>query len=462
MARQRELTPQLFRIPNISAEPSRSVAMSYYKALSEQRKLHGVHGNIYRMMWFCALYGVAASISLMGVFDTYLFIRSNDSNSAVGLAESVSGITQVITILPAGYLADKFSRSGILRWCSVLSLVYVSLAILGVTQDDMHLIYASLVLGGVYCAVQNSTSFALFSDSVPQGDRAYWTSRLAIVTQIAMGVGPLVSVGMFKHFGDAWDLSVLHVVLVVGFLLMIPANMFLWSWEDVVSNSSVLEAMNAPRPKSLHRKGAWMVPYMVCLNDVVTSIGAGMTVKFFPLFFKNDYGFSPVEVQWLFACYCVSFALFTWLCERMAGFIGRVQATIIFSALGVSCLFALAYVQNLPLVIIVFLLRGALQNSIYPIDRSIIMDFVPSNQRGRWNSLESLSAMTWSGSALIGGYLMDTHDYRFTFVITGWIYMGACAMRIPLLWLVPRKERFDAGAETMLSSPLAHSASFAP
>jgi MFS family permease len=411
------------------------------------------------MMWFCAVFGVASSISLMGVFDTYLYIQSNDSNSAVGFAESISGITQVVAVLPAGYLADKFSRAGILRWCVILSLVYVGISIWGISLDNINLIYISLVLGGIYAAIQNSTSFALFSDSVPQGDRAYWTSRLAIVTQISMGVGPLIGLLMFKYFGNEWDIRVLHTVLNVGYALMIPANLYLWNWTDVVSSSPIM--MSSIDPSSDHptrHPQSYLVPYLVCLNDVITCIGAGMTVKFFPLFFKNDYGFNPAELQLLFTVYCISFALFTWLCERLSGMVGRVQACLLFSALGVACLFALAYIQYLPLVLLVFMLRGALQNSIYPIDRSIIMDFVPSNQRGRWNSIESLSAMTWSGSALIGGYLMDTHDYRYTFVITGWIYLFACILRLPLLVLVPRREKFDNAKNIISSSPLCHSA----
>ena len=97
-------------------------------------------------------------------------------------------------------------------------------------------------------------------------------------------------------------------------------------------------------------------------------------------------------------------------------------------------------------------------------------DFVPSSERGRWNAAESISSMSWSGSAVIGGtsktsgvlwqclgcmiggsigkiadilmcrvaelpytsfpgYLMDAYDYRQTFVITACIYLVAALMR---------------------------------
>ena len=38
---------------------------------------------------------------------------------------------------------------------------------------------------------------------------------------------------------------------------------------------------------------ARVVPWLICTLDVVSAVGAGMTVKFFPLFFKEDYGLNP-------------------------------------------------------------------------------------------------------------------------------------------------------------------------
>mmetsp|Transcript_20430 Transcript_20430/g.49696 ORF Transcript_20430/g.49696 Transcript_20430/m.49696 type:complete len:152 (+) Transcript_20430:85-540(+) len=48
--------------------------------------------------------------------------------------------------------------------------------------------------------------------------------------------------------------------------------------------------------------------------------------------------------------------------------------------------------------------------------------------------------MTWAGSAFIGGRLADSHDYRFTFMITALIYLFALILYTPLVFLVPRNE----------------------
>lgn len=42
------------------------------------------------------------------------------------------------------------------------------------------------------------------------------------------------------------------------------------------------------------------IPYLLFANDVVIGLASGMTVQFFPLFFKNQCGFSPVVVSGIY------------------------------------------------------------------------------------------------------------------------------------------------------------------
>merc|ERR1712070_209859 len=48
--------------------------------------------------------------------------------------------------------------------------------------------------------------------------------------------------------------------------------------------------------------GIQHIPYILFLSDVITALGSGMTVKFFPLYFKNDIRMSPAEVQYIYTC----------------------------------------------------------------------------------------------------------------------------------------------------------------
>lgn len=57
-------------------------------------------------------------------------------------------------------------------------------------------------------------------------------------------------------------------------------------------------------------------------------------------------------------------------------------------------------------------------NSSKPLTKSILMDIVKKEQRGRWSALEAINAATWSGSAMLGGYLIDRYGIVQNFIIT--------------------------------------------
>ncbi|KAF4693410.1 hypothetical protein FOZ62_013467, partial [Perkinsus olseni] len=114
-------------------------------------------------------------------------------------------------------------------------------------------------------------------------------------------------------------------------------------------------------------------------------------------------------------------------------------ACFLFAGIGTACLYGLSWLYPLPLLLAVYFIRGGFQNAVYPLDRSLIMDYVVSKQRGRWNAVESITAASWAGSAALGGWLCDGHDYRYAFGITAHIYTVSLLMRIPLFFLVKEK-----------------------
>lgn len=192
-----------------------------------------------------------------------------------------------------------------------------------------------------------------------------------------------------------------------------------------------------------HHELTWQektIPFIVALSDLTRKIGAGMTTKFFPLFFINDYGFNPIKISVLYCAFPLSVAAFMRLVQRCSKPLGRAQAVSMFQFLGILALLLMCFVRNINLMVFLFLIRGGLMNAGFPIDRSIVNDYIPSRHRGKWNAVQSITGMTWSGSALFGGFLSDTHDYRYTFIFTAVIYVFALVIYTPLLWLVPRKE----------------------
>lgn len=179
------------------------------------------------------------------------------------------------------------------------------------------------------------------------------------------------------------------------------------------------------------------IPYIIFLSDFTIAVGAGMTVQYFALFFVNEYNLSPLTTASLWVVSPLVIAFLSGLAVPLSKYWGRAVVAVLCDAIGTACLFALSYHSPVWFAVPLYVLRTAAMNASYPVQRAILMDVVSKNARGKWNSLEGLTSFTWTGSAVLGGYLIDQHGYGFTFFITGAIYIAATmilSLLIPLTW----------------------------
>jgi len=378
------------------------------------------------------------------------------------MTESISGLSSMVLAIPVGLLVDRYpqQRAKLLKLSVIFAVVTSVLATIACLTDIVLLLYVALLFLGTFAELSSSTSEALFADSVPQGHRSGVFITKSILTTVGSACGPLLSAVGLLFLGDKWEPHQMKAVVIFGCVLMplscIPCLFFQDPPAAAAEAEDAAEGAEAQGLSSSSPGGALRarrcgpfqashVPFLLAFADFVTCIGAGMTVKFFNLFFIQDKGFSPTDICWLQTAYPLVIAVFMKLTQGLSKPFGRAQASCSFFSANVVCLVLLSQVQPTWLLLVVFLLRGGFANSTSPIDRSILMDFTPSSQRGRWNAVQSFTSMTWSGSAFFGGLLADSHDYRFTFLITALVYGIACVAYSPLLFLVPRREAEAAG-----------------
>ena len=419
--------------------------------------------------------GVAESVWLGTVLSAFLFGLANkiddrsgshsdgpanNQNTYVGSAEAFFGASQLLFALPVGYLADRFSRSSIIACGGVLGLFAVALTSAAVyfggyasvrsSLEAYDVLMVGLIAWGVVEGVSNGPAQALFAESVPEGDRSEFYTYLFAVYLSASVVGPLVCIVLFEALSDdveSWTLRQIAPVFVIGQLLEIPMCVIMFFFDDdarvkeetsecvettsanvttlmdplLESNSLdnqndsplVLSTSNSPPKRSA------FVPVVLFASSLVGSLGSGMSVKFFPLFFK-DLGFSPQQVQAIYVCVPLLIAAFSFGATRFGRRVGRIEATIVCNLVGCFLLFLLCFVeqrlvtgksnQNVLhstssgtkwLVVSIYLVRTGAMNCTYPLLESVLMDVVSPDSRARWKSLESISAFGWCGSGAL-------------------------------------------------------------
>jgi MFS family permease len=463
-----------------------------------------VNHNVFLNLVLCLIYGISESLWNGTASSAYLLKIGNNKNAPLGNIEAVNGLASLLVALPVGYAADVYGRSKVIRAGGLLlflaSISQLSLLAWIGTDEQSDRLQSSntalwifgviMALWGVTDSVVNGPAAALYADSTPQGQRsAYYTYLFAIYTG-ACSVGPIVSIILFQTLGDVWDLSHLRLVMYVGLgiglinavVMMLfddrkaleeptscrelveeetdiednddddeddeeeaLCNQETCSLEDEEEQQLVLSSPRSACATLLKLRQQW-IPYIIFAQGLIFAIGSGMTVKFFPLFFKDEVGMSPSQVQVIYAIVPLVMVICSVLCSKLAstGF-GRVQATLLFDILGVSLLFAMvffkSYLDQHPFLLVpIYILRTSAMNASYPLQESILMDFVPKDQRARWKSLDSVAAMGWCGSAAFGGYLSDRYDYTSTFLVTAIVQSIGCAVFALALPLVPRHE----------------------
>ena len=452
--------------------------------------------NVWLNLITTALYGVGTSLSNGTAYAAYLKRIGNGMNSPLGDIEAVGGLASLIAALPMGYLADRHGKSKVISSGGILLLLVSALQIWvmewikqdgqtgGISNASTALwLFGAIMAGfGVCDGVVNGPSQALYADSTPEGQRSVFYTYLFSCYAISSCVGPLVSIVMFQTIGDDWDIFHLKLVIYVGlgFGILNGFTMLLYDdskaldeqsnsgdnnsggdqWasdandeQDNVEQGAIIgDVPNADASESIDegvtnlRKRQKWIPYILFLAGLIMSIGSGMTVKFFPLFFKDEVGMTPSQVQLIYVCVPLSMTAFSYVCSGLAaaGF-GRVQSALLMSVLGICCLFSMVifrpYMDKHPVVLVpIYILRTGLMNCSYPLVESILMDFVPKEERARWKSLESVSAFGWCGSAAMGGWLADKYDYTYTFLITALLQTFGMFIFSLLIPLVPRQE----------------------
>jgi len=118
------------------------------------------------------------------------------------------------------------------RFGGAVGLIAAGVTAWGVIVGEYGVLCASMVIYGVYAAVQNPSMEALFADSTPKGLRSQYNTYKYILLQIAYASGPLVAVIMFWLLGDTWELGDCEKVILIGLLLSVVSSALCFFFND--------------------------------------------------------------------------------------------------------------------------------------------------------------------------------------------------------------------------------------
>jgi MFS family permease len=380
--------------------------------------------NVRLLYIFTLTYYSTVGILKEHLLSGFIFVLTN-SNKHVGLVRGITGLFQLCFALPSGFTADKFRKDKVLKAAGVVGLTSCAMSIAGFWFESIKLIFVAFAGWGIFAVLHGPASEALFADCFPQGQRSLPCTIKYVLMQVALILGPILSITILYINGNNWELKDLKVVLIAGAVLCAASLSSLFMFVEPGKSASDSERAvvqdgegddsdsNQVSFLGLQRRH---VPYLAMLSEFIISNGAGMTVSFFPIFFFQEYGLAPAEVNLVFIGTSILVVILSMLSQKLSScFCSRMQVIVSTRFVASCCLVWMSFAKPLWLQIVLFIVRGGTMRSTVGIRKSILMDHVRRNKRGRWNSFESLIACMSSASSVVGGFLVDAYSYRFCF-----------------------------------------------
>jgi len=199
---------------------------------------------------------------------------------------------------------------------------------------------------------------------------------------------------------------------------------------------------------------------VVC-SDLVAKLGSGCTIKFVPLYFLERCHMTPITVNAVSALGPLGAAAMAIAVQKMSRRVGRVEITWITKVLGAVSLAGIAFIDTNWLIIALYLGRVCLMNCSTGLTKSVLNDYVPKSERARWNSFEAVNMFGWSGSAAVGGFIIERYGYSIMFVITACMQIFAATILLTIAPFV-HAEVSKKKVNKELAEPLLHGTESSP
>ena len=250
----------------------------------------------------------------------------------VGFAVGAQGAANLLAAFPAAWLADRYSRVAVIRFGVVLGFIgfaalVASVHLVGAEAPQFYCICAALGTIGLFMGSQSSAVGwparyssnplgpaatprrqivpaaapprplfrvaqveAIFGNSVESGARSKLYVRKSSLKTLGNAAGPLLSIIVFAVVGDHFREGELRIVIAAGAALFVVPALLVLGLSEKRCLGALSESLLAPDAAAdaglaadAARRREVRIAATVCCADVVSMLGSGMTIKFFPL-----------------------------------------------------------------------------------------------------------------------------------------------------------------------------------
>ncbi|UCF78651.1 MAG: MFS transporter [Candidatus Eiseniibacteriota bacterium] len=345
------------------------------------------------------------------------------SESYIGTVLSRTALGSVLFAVPVGLILGRFT----FRFVLTLSAVIIAVGyVVQVVTESSHTILVAAFVAGIGFTVFRSASAPFFMRHTTEKERTYLFSMNFAVSTFGALAGSLIGGYLPRLFSLVTDIGYEQhrYALVVASLIIVASSIpFLSIREETPDRKATSQFL-----KNL--KGTnWKLIGKLSVPAFIIGTGAGLIIPFMNLYFKDLFDSSADTIGILFAllqCFMTAGTLMGPVLGRKMGLVRSVVASQIAS---IPFMLVLCFSRYFPVVVVSFLLRGALMNMNQPLSANFAMESVRKEEHAVTNSMLMLAWMgSWAISVQIGGVLIEHYSYVPSFLAAISLYVVASVL----------------------------------
>ncbi|MDM7915619.1 MAG: MFS transporter, partial [Candidatus Eisenbacteria bacterium] len=379
-----------------------------------------------------------AGTFLMGIGHGALWVHMNLYYRELGLGEATIGrilsagsLGTVLISLPAALFIDRFRAESVFLTAAAGFGLMFGLQL--VVPHPAVLSIAALLTGMLFTVHWVAAAPFFMRNARPEHRTDLFGAASALETLATVAsafAGGLAA----RHFGRVLEseLSGLRVMLAATAVLSVLAVVPFSRIRSVPPRAGrfALRDYLFTRDYALLGK--------ICLPAFLVGCGAGLTIPFLNLYFRERFGQDPQRIGIFFAVAQVltmaGFLIGPYLARRFS----HVRAIVATELLSIPFFLMLAIADRLWLAVAAFWMRGALMNMNQPVSAAFAMEIVPQDQQTATNSVRMLSwNLSWMVTTPLGGWLIERHGFAPNMIGT----MGLYLVSAGLFWTFFRRTR---------------------
>ena len=363
---------------------------------------------------FLAWTGVSMFTLLLNLY----FKELGFPESYIGTVLSRTNLAPVLLALPLGLVVGRFTFKSLLTFAVLVMTVGYAFQVLTGNRDAIVL--AGFV-AGIGSAVFRVASAPFFMRHSSEKERTYLFSMNFAVSTAGAFMGSLIGGFLPKAFSVFTEMSqeqFRYSLLVGAAIITLSAFPFMSIVEERPNARAHAQFLTSLR------RTDWKLIGKLCTPTFIVGLGAGLIIPFLNLYFREIFGASAETIGILFALLQCFMTAGTLLGPLFVPRMGLMRSVVVTQLASIPFMLALCFSRSFPIVVISFLMRGALMNMNQPLSTHFAMEAVRKEEHAVTNSMIMLSwTGSWVASVQLGGTLIERYSYVPSFVVAIVLYV---------------------------------------